>query len=720
MFSNNKKLIFVSVLLPVVIGAVIMAGLVSYATAPSQFTGGTTNSGGYSGVVGPGQSNQVAYYSATGTTVFGNALMTINNGTLQLGTANGIQGALVLCGSTSGSYSILAPAVAGNGLFTLPSGSGTNGQVLGTDGAGHTSWVSSGGGSTGVVGNGTTGQITWYQSTGTTVVGNVNANMSNGVLTLGVSSTTRGALVLEGATSGAVTVQVPATAGTTTFQLPPNNGPLFGFLQTDSTGVTTWQVPWNTNASDLVINASVPQLQMYGGNVTMSGDAYFQAGTTINATGTIYISHQLYNGDGSGYSGGYCDATGLQYPAGGPAAGYVPLVSSGLGGGNGGGSYGYGGVGGGNTYTYQGSGTYSEGYGSIAFTPGSGGSAAMCNSGATSYGGDGAGWLRLLAQGAITIDGSIDGAIRNDGDNGQTAVETTTITIGGTVTSGDIVTLTFTNSDIAGSPLSIPYTCIGTDTTTTIATNLTTLINAATPLSDAEVTATSSGAVITVVSADFQQTTFDYSLSDGATETVTIGTTMDQASGAGAGGGGVTALYSQTSISYVGGGFTTTTGGIGGGSLDYNGGAGGGGGAHLLIAPTISGGSAADSSGGGYGFGAGSPTYGGNGVVVQMPSTTPTLPLISRTEHDFRAIVAMQDAKALTSAHAFNRRYTIPGREAVQYISALDSKTDSDFRKTCFELNNSYGLFTTAQGAQIGPKVTMEAVGDAVAVPGGT
>ena len=48
---------------------------------------------------------------------------------------------LRLNGSTSGYTEIDAPAVAGNNNLKLPTGNGSNGNILGTDGAGNLSWV---------------------------------------------------------------------------------------------------------------------------------------------------------------------------------------------------------------------------------------------------------------------------------------------------------------------------------------------------------------------------------------------------------------------------------------------------------------------------------------------------------------------------------------------------------------------------------------------------
>ena len=49
-----------------------------------------------------------------------------------------------------------------------------------------------------------------------------------------------GSATFKGATSGTVTVQVPAVAGATTFQLPSSNGTSGFVLSTDGTGVTSW------------------------------------------------------------------------------------------------------------------------------------------------------------------------------------------------------------------------------------------------------------------------------------------------------------------------------------------------------------------------------------------------------------------------------------------------------------------------------------------------
>jgi hypothetical protein len=110
-----------------------------------------------------------------------------------------------------------------------------------------------------------------------------------------------------------------------------------------------------------------------------------------------------------------------------------------------------------------------------------------------------------------------------------TANATATATIGGTITANDIVTLTFTNPAISTLPQSVGYTVLNTDTTTTIATALTTAINnvngaAGLAVQRAGISATSSGAVVTIAQpgTTANSTVITSNVSGSATETVTL------------------------------------------------------------------------------------------------------------------------------------------------------------------------------------------------------
>lgn len=122
---------------------------------------------GGSGTVNSGTAGQLAWYSATGTAVDGNAQASMSSGTLSLGTVGATLGAVALAGSTAGAITVRPPANTTTWTMTLPTTTGLANQVLQTDGTGATSWVSTtsggtvtsvalGAGSTGLTINGLT------------------------------------------------------------------------------------------------------------------------------------------------------------------------------------------------------------------------------------------------------------------------------------------------------------------------------------------------------------------------------------------------------------------------------------------------------------------------------------------------------------------------------------------------------------------------------------
>jgi hypothetical protein len=99
---------------------------------------------------------------------------------------------------------------------------------------------------------------------------------------------------------------------------------------------------------------------------------------------------------------------------------------------------------------------------------------------------------------------------------------TPTATITGAVAAGDILNLTFTAAYLTGSPVTISHTALLSETTTTLATNLTAQINANAALKAAGITATSSTNVITFLyQANAGQIRFSQSVSPGS-ETITL------------------------------------------------------------------------------------------------------------------------------------------------------------------------------------------------------
>ncbi|MBS2009752.1 MAG: hypothetical protein JST01_22040 [Cyanobacteria bacterium SZAS TMP-1] len=102
------------------------------------------------------------------------------------------------------------------------------------------------------------------------------------------------------------------------------------------------------------------------------------------------------------------------------------------------------------------------------------------------------------------------------------ANRTANVTIGGTKTTGNTLTITANDAALPGGTKSKTYTVLAGDTLTTIATGLKNLINADTDFAAAGITAVSSGTLIMVSSTSVNQTSYTVSKSAGATETIAV------------------------------------------------------------------------------------------------------------------------------------------------------------------------------------------------------
>ncbi len=109
------------------------------------------------------------------------------------------------------------------------------------------------------------------------------------------------------------------------------------------------------------------------------------------------------------------------------------------------------------------------------------------------------------------------GAYASQPNNG-----TQTVTIGGTITSGDQLTITVYDHGLPQAYEPVSYTVASSDTLTTIATNLTLAINNDTNLQAIHVSATSIGAIISITSTSSNITSYNSSINSGATETLTL------------------------------------------------------------------------------------------------------------------------------------------------------------------------------------------------------
>jgi uncharacterized ubiquitin-like protein YukD len=94
--------------------------------------------------------------------------------------------------------------------------------------------------------------------------------------------------------------------------------------------------------------------------------------------------------------------------------------------------------------------------------------------------------------------------------------------IGGTKTTGDILTITVKDPALAGGSKNVNYTVLSGDTLATIATAIKNAINADASLTAIGVSATSVGTDITIKSTSVNATTYAQSVNAGSTETITL------------------------------------------------------------------------------------------------------------------------------------------------------------------------------------------------------
>lgn len=100
--------------------------------------------------------------------------------------------------------------------------------------------------------------------------------------------------------------------------------------------------------------------------------------------------------------------------------------------------------------------------------------------------------------------------------------------IGGTKTTGDVLTFTFTDVSLPGGSQNIAYTVQSADTLTTIASGLAAAVNTNANLRKLGVSAAATGTNIAMLSQSLNFTAYSKSLSGGATETISLGTSYPQ------------------------------------------------------------------------------------------------------------------------------------------------------------------------------------------------
>jgi hypothetical protein len=191
---------------------------------------------------------------------------------------------LRLNGSTSGYTEIDAPAVAGSNTLVLPTGNGSAGNILGTDGSGNLSWVNgrmvlaTAQNSTSGTSVEFTGIPSWVKRitvmfNGVSASGTSNIlvqiGTSGGVVATGYTASSSSGASAVGTTSVTVGFNIRTGAGTDT---------IYGSMIISNISSNAW-----------VSNHSLGSALFYvgGGSITLSGTLDRVRITTVNGTDTF-------------------------------------------------------------------------------------------------------------------------------------------------------------------------------------------------------------------------------------------------------------------------------------------------------------------------------------------------------------------------------------------------------------------------------------------------
>lgn len=199
---------------------------------------------------------------------------------------------LILPGSTSGSTTLVAPAVAGSVVLTLPPDAGTNGYVLQTNGLGVLTWTAQTGGGGGGTPGGANTQVQWNNAG--SFGGIVNATTDGTTLTLTSPILITPTLGVASATSiNKVAITAPATSATLTI----------------ADGKTL------TVSNSITIAGTDAKSATFTGSLTIGADTSITGGgtlalagftLTVPATGTVVLTSRTIT-EGNGLAGNTYD-----------------------------------------------------------------------------------------------------------------------------------------------------------------------------------------------------------------------------------------------------------------------------------------------------------------------------------------------------------------------------------------------------------------------------
>jgi len=235
-----------------------------------------------------------------------------------------ITGTATFNGSTSGTVAFKAPAIAGTTTFTLPSGNGTSGYVLVTDGLGNTSWAVSGGAAGNAAG---VDKNVQFNDAGS-MAGNAafNFDKTTASLELGVASTTSATLKLyNSASANAISIASGNNASSWTMTLPTGPGTNGYVLSTDGSGNTSWVLGGGgVTINTTTITGGTSGRVLYDNAGTVGEKAVTGTGDVVLATSPTLITPAL----GTPSSGNLSSCTNIPVNQ---ATGTLPVANGGTG-----------------------------------------------------------------------------------------------------------------------------------------------------------------------------------------------------------------------------------------------------------------------------------------------------------------------------------------------------------------------------------------------------
>lgn len=148
----------------------------------------------------------------------------------------------------------------------------------------------------------------------------VSSLTSNGTVEVGAGKSIK----LNGASSGYTEIIAAAGSGSTTFVLPANGGSASQYLQTDGTGVLSWQTVEASNLTRMTATATTSGTEVIYDNLPSGIKklmiSFYQV--SANAGAQTGIRVQLRYGSGTTKTGGYTTNTGYQSVSGTGAVAY--------------------------------------------------------------------------------------------------------------------------------------------------------------------------------------------------------------------------------------------------------------------------------------------------------------------------------------------------------------------------------------------------------------